>query len=138
MGAVTALPFLACATPSALTPPLLTFTAALALLLQPVVKGKRKRSAASFGELILQPKPVAAQAHAVVPAGYKVAHGTKQAVKSGYRGVRQRPWGASRCRVGRRERAGVAATAAWIPRSTAAPHSPRTVSPPAPHRQVRR
>jgi hypothetical protein len=85
------------ATPSALTPPLLTPTAALALLLQPVVKGKRKRSAASFGELILQPKPVAAQAHAVVPAGYKVAHGTKQAVKSGYRGVRQRPWGASRC-----------------------------------------
>ena len=68
-------------------------TTALALLLQPVVKGKRKRSAESFGELVLVPKqPAAAPSHP--GAGFKVAHGTKQAVKSGYRGVRQRPWGA--------------------------------------------
>lgn len=68
-------------------------TPALALLLQPVVKGKRKRSAESFGELVLVPKqPAAAPLHPA--AGWKVAHGTKQAVKSGYRGVRQRPWGA--------------------------------------------
>ena len=93
---------------------------ALAVLFQPAVKPKRKggRSPA-FGDLVLVPKsPAAARANAgahagcpPAPPGFKLAHGKKQAVKSGYRGVRQRPWGASRRsaaqpRPGRARRAG--------------------------------
>lgn len=63
------------------------------------MKGKRKRSGEALGDLVLVPKQV--KASAVAPlAGFKIAHGTKQAVKSGYRGVRQRPWGALRCSPG--------------------------------------
>ena len=47
----------------------------------------RQGKSASFGELMLQPKqPVA--------AGFTTKNGKKTQVKSGYRGVRQRPWGA--------------------------------------------
>jgi hypothetical protein len=72
---------------------------ALAVLLLPA--GERTRSAApSFGELMLVPKsaapaqPVGHTASAHQPAGYKTHNGKKTSVKSGYRGVRQRPWGA--------------------------------------------
>jgi hypothetical protein len=44
---------------------------------------------ASFGDLVLQPKAAA------VAAGFTTKNGKKTQVKSGYRGVRQRPWGAS-------------------------------------------
>lgn len=71
---------------------------ALAVLLLPA--GERTRSAApSFGELMLVPKsaapaqPVGHTASAHQPAGYKTHNGKKTSVKSGYRGVRQRPWG---------------------------------------------
>ena len=81
---------------------------ALAVFLEP--RGRAAAAAAtkprnsakmSFGDLVLQPKAAA------VAAGFTTKNGKKTQVKSGYRGVRQRPWGASP----RLPRAGTAAAA---------------------------
>lgn len=69
---------------------------ALAVFLEPRGRaggaaGTKPRSSsgkmASFGDLVLQPKAAA------VAAGFTTKNGKKTQVKSGYRGVRQRPWG---------------------------------------------
>ena len=81
---------------------------ALAVFLEP--RGRAAAAAAtkprnsakmSFGDLVLQPKAAA------VAAGFTTKNGKKTQVKSGYRGVRQRPWGAPP----RLPRAGTAACA---------------------------
>ena len=72
-----------------------THPPALAVFLEP--RGRAAAAAAakprnsakmSFGDLVLQPKAAA------VAAGFTTKNGKKTQVKSGYRGVRQRPWGA--------------------------------------------